>query len=105
MVPSIGRRHLPDTLGTVNHLHWRDRPGIAHFGPASWQSRLLALLTAIFVRPVLATLTALGMLINRFRPHALQQARLDVIDKPLRVVPALPGPFSACPVAQFPVAG
>jgi monoterpene epsilon-lactone hydrolase len=49
------------------------------------------LLTAVFVRPVLATLTALGLLINRFYPDALQQARLDVIDKPLRAVPPLPG--------------
>lgn len=49
------------------------------------------MLTAIFVRPVLATLTVLGMVINRFRPDALQQARLDVIDKLLRAVPPLPG--------------
>jgi epsilon-lactone hydrolase len=49
------------------------------------------LLTAIFMRPVLATQTVFGLVINRFRPDAMQQARLDVINKPLRVVPALPG--------------
>jgi monoterpene epsilon-lactone hydrolase len=31
------------------------------------------------------------MVIDRFRPDALQRARLDVIDKPLRALPALPG--------------
>jgi epsilon-lactone hydrolase len=70
---------------------WPDRPTTAHFGPASWQSSLLALLSAIFVRPVLAALTLLGLIVNRFRPEAMQRARLDVIDKPLRVIPALPG--------------
>jgi monoterpene epsilon-lactone hydrolase len=76
----------------VMHLvDWRYRPTVAHFGPASRRSRLLALLTAIFVRPVLAILTVVGMIINRFHPDALQRVRLDVIDKPLRVVPALPG--------------
>jgi epsilon-lactone hydrolase len=75
----------------VNPLGWRDRPGIAHFGPASWQAHLLALLSAIFVRPVLATLTVIGMVINRCRPDALQRAHLDVIDKPMRVMPTLPG--------------
>jgi acetyl esterase/lipase len=74
----------------VNSLDWRDRPATAHFGPASWQSHLLALLSAVFVRPVLATLTVIGLVINRFRPDVLQRARLDVIDKPLRAVPALP---------------
>jgi len=75
----------------VNPVDWRYRPKVAHFGPASKRSRLLALLTAIFVRPVLATLTVIGMIINRFHPEAVQRARLDVIDKPLRVVPTLPG--------------
>ena len=72
-------------------VDWHHQPALANFGPASWQSRLLALLTAIFVRPVLATLTIIGMLINRLHPDALQRARLDVIDKPLGVVPTLPG--------------
>jgi epsilon-lactone hydrolase len=75
----------------VNSLDWRDRPGTAHFGPASWQARLLAVLSAIFVRPVLATLTIIGMIVNRVRPEAVQRARLDMIDRPLRVIPALPG--------------
>ncbi len=70
---------------------WPDRPTTAHFGPASWQSSLLALLSAIFVRPVLGALTIIGLIVNRFRPEAMQRARLDVIDKPLRVIPALPG--------------
>jgi monoterpene epsilon-lactone hydrolase len=73
----------------VNLVDWRYRPKIEHFGPACRWSHLLALLTAIFVRPVLATLTVIGMIINRFRPDLLQRVRLDVIDKPLRVVPAL----------------
>ncbi|MGE2817446.1 alpha/beta hydrolase [Mycobacterium heidelbergense] len=67
------------------------KPHVAHFGPASWQSRLLALLAAIFVRPVLLALTIMGLIVNRLRPDALQRARLDVIDKPLSVVPALAG--------------
>jgi epsilon-lactone hydrolase len=75
----------------VNLLHWRDRPATAHFGPATWQARLLAVLSAIFVRPLLATLTIIGMIVNRFWPDTMQQARLDVIDKPLRVIRALPG--------------
>lgn len=78
-------------ISAVDPIDWRYRPAIAHFGPASWQSRLLAVLTAIFVRPVLAALTVIGRLINRFHPAALQRARLDVIDKPLRVLRALPG--------------
>jgi hypothetical protein len=36
-------------------------------------------------------LTIIGVIINRFRPDAMQRARLDVIDKPLRVIKALPG--------------
>ncbi len=75
----------------MHALDWDRQPGITHFGPASWQSHLLALLTAIFIRPVLVTLTIIGMVVNRMHPDALQRARLDVIDKPLRVVPALPG--------------
>ena len=64
---------------------------MAHFGPASWQSSVFALLTAIFVRPVLGALTVLGLVVNRFRPDALQRARLDGIDGPLRLIPPLPG--------------
>ncbi|OMC08433.1 esterase [Mycobacterium sp. SP-6446] len=72
-------------------VDWSRQPEVAHFGPASKRSRLLAALTAISVRPVLAALTIVGMIINRWRPEVLQRARLDVIDRPLRVVPALPG--------------
>jgi epsilon-lactone hydrolase len=75
----------------MNSPDWRDRPATAHFGPASWQSSLLAVLSAIFVRPLLAALTIIGLIVNRFLPEAMQRARLDVIDKPLRVIPALPG--------------
>jgi monoterpene epsilon-lactone hydrolase len=82
---------LPDTLSTVNSPDWCDRPEMAHFGPASWQSSVLALLTAIFVRPVLGALTVIGLVVNRFRPDALQRARLDGIDGPLRLIPPLPG--------------
>jgi epsilon-lactone hydrolase len=64
---------------------------MAHFGPASWQSSVLALLTAIFVRPVLGALTIIGLVVNRFRPDALQRARLDGIDGPLRLIRPLPG--------------
>ena len=82
---------LPDTLSTVNSPDWCDRPEMAHFGPASWQSSVLALLTAIFVRPVLGALTVIGLVVNRFRPDALQAARLDGIDGPLRLIPPLRG--------------
>ena len=46
--------------------------------------------SAIFVRPVLATLTVIGIVINRLTPDTLQRARLDVIDRPLRLIPPLP---------------
>ena len=82
---------LPDTLSTVNSPDWCDRPKTAHFGPASWQSSVLALLTAIFVRPVLGALTLIGLVVNRFRPDALQRARLDGIDRPLGLIPPVPG--------------
>ncbi|OHV04290.1 alpha/beta hydrolase [Mycobacterium talmoniae] len=75
----------------MNLPDWEDRPATAHYGPACWQSRMLGTLTAIFVRPVLGALTLIGLVINRIRPDLLQRARLDVIDKPLRVVPPLPG--------------
>lgn len=72
-------------------LGWRERPATKHFGPASWQSRLLAVLTAIFIRPVLAGLTLLGLVINRLRPDTLQRVRLDGIDGPLKLIRPLPG--------------
>ena len=87
---TVGNARLPDTLGTVNSLDWADRPETSHFGPASWQSSMLALLTAVFVRPVLAILTVIGIVINRLSPHTLQRARLDGIDRPLRLIPPLP---------------
>lgn len=61
------------------------------FGPACWQSRLLGTITALTLRPVLGVLTLLGLMVNRLRPDALQRARLDVIDRPLRIIRALPG--------------
>jgi epsilon-lactone hydrolase len=88
---TVVNAQLPDTLSTVNSPDWCDRPEVAHFGPASWQSSVLALLTAIFVRPVLGALTVIGLVVNRFRPDALQRARLDGIDGPLRLIPPLPG--------------
>lgn len=78
-------------MGTVNLLEWRDRPATVSFGPASWQSRLLGVLTALTLRPVLGLLTAIGLLINRFWPAGLQRAHLDIIDRPLRLIRALPG--------------
>lgn len=82
---------VPDTLSTVNSLEWSERPETAHFGPASWQSSVLALLTAIFVRPVLAVLTVLGMAVNRVSPATLQRVRLDGIDTALKFIKPLPG--------------
>jgi epsilon-lactone hydrolase len=82
---------LTDTLSTVNSLDWRERPETAHFGPASWQSALLSLLTAIFVRPVLGALTLLGLAVNRISPGLLQRGRFDGIDRPLGLIPPLPG--------------
>lgn len=75
----------------MNLTEWPDRPGTVSFGPASWQSRTLGVLTALTLRPVLGVLTYLGLVINRFWPAALQRVRLDVIDRPLRVIRALPG--------------
>ena len=82
---------LTDTLSTVNSLDWRERPETTHFGPASWQSSVLSLLTAIFVRPVLAALTLLGLAVNRLSPGLLQRGRFDGIDRPLGLIPPLPG--------------
>lgn len=75
----------------MNSIDWPERPETAHFGPSSWQGSVLALLTAIFFRPVLAALTVLGMIVNRISPATLQRVRLDGIDGPLRVIPPLPG--------------
>lgn len=75
----------------MNPHDWLHRPDTAHFGPASWQSGVLALLTAIFVRPVLGALTVVGMVVNRVNPDLLQRARLDAIDRPLGVIPPLAG--------------
>ena len=52
---------------------------------------MLSAASAIFVKPVIAVLTLIGMVVNRVRPDLLQRARLDVIDRPLRVIPPLPG--------------
>lgn len=78
-------------MGTVNLPEWRDRPAAEQFGPASRQSLLLNLLTAVFLRPVLGALTLIGHVVNKAWPAGLQRAHLDVIDRPLRVIRALPG--------------
>ncbi|HTM83317.1 MAG TPA: alpha/beta hydrolase [Mycobacterium sp.] len=75
----------------MNSLDWRSRPGTVHFGPAAWQSRALGVLTAVFVRPLLGLLTLVGLAVNRIAPRAMQRARLDIIDRPLRIIPPLPG--------------
>ena len=78
-------------MGTVNLQMWRDRPTTVSFGPASWQSRALGVLTALTLRPVLGLLTLIGLLVNRIWPAGLQRAHLDVIDRPLRLIRPLPG--------------
>ncbi len=75
----------------MNLLEWRDRPSTVQFGPASWQTRLLNVLAAIFLRPVLGVLTVLGLVINRISPAVLQRTRLDVIDAPMRLLRPLRG--------------
>ncbi len=85
------RAQLPDTLSTVNSLDWRERPETAHFGPASWQSTVHAVLNSIYVRPVLATLTLLGIVVNRISPDTLQRVRLDGIDGSMKFIRPLPG--------------
>lgn len=75
----------------MNSPEWRDRPAQTFFGPASWQARLLAVSAAIVLRTSIAVLTVIGMVVNRFWPAALQRARLDLIDLPLRYIHALPG--------------
>ena len=66
----------------MNSVQWARRPAEAHFGPAAWQSKVLSAASAIFVKPVIAVLTLIGMVVNRVRPDLLQRARLDVIDRP-----------------------
>ena len=75
----------------MNSLDWRERPETSHFGPASWQSGVLSLLTAIFVRPLLGALTLLGLMVNRLSPDTLQRVRLDGIDGPLNFIKPLAG--------------
>lgn len=75
----------------MNSLDWAHRPTDLEFGPASWQSRLLGWLTAVFVRPVIALLTLIGLAVNRISPDLVQRGRYDLIDRPLRVFRPLPG--------------
>lgn len=75
----------------MNSADWTHRPPDIEFGPAAWQSQLLGGLTAVFVRPVIALLTAIGMVVNRFRPDWVQRGHYDIIDRPLRVFRPLPG--------------
>lgn len=64
---------------------------------------MLAVIAAVFLRTSIAVLTLIGMVVNRFWPDALQRARLDLIDLPLRYLRALPGtevtalPLTDCP--------
>lgn len=90
-MPVFACRELPGTLGTVNVREWDDRPMTTHFGPASWQSRVLGVLTALTLRPVLGLATLIGLFVNRIWPAGVQRAHLDVIDRPLRAISALPG--------------
>ena len=75
----------------MNSLDWTHRPTDLEFGPAAWQSRLLGGLTAVFVRPVIALLTLVGMVVNRIRPALVQRGRYDIIDPAFRVFRPLPG--------------
>ena len=70
---------------------WRDRPETSHFGPASWQSSPARPADRDLRAAGAGHLEVIGLVVNRLRPEALQRARLDVIDRPLRVIPALPG--------------
>lgn len=63
---------------------------MAQFGPVCWQSRVLGALTGVFVRPVLALLTGIGIMLGRFAPRLLQRVRLDVLAEPPGVPPPLP---------------
>lgn len=58
----------------------------------------MAALARVFLRPSIAVLTLVGIVVNRFWPAALQRARLDVIDAPMRVIRPLPG-TAVTPVA------
>jgi acetyl esterase/lipase len=51
---------------------WSSRPTVAHFGPASWQSELLAILSAIFVKPVI------GLLVNGTLPPPTMPPEADL---------------------------
>mgnify|MGYP000222723863 CR=1 FL=1 len=75
----------------MNSLDWTHRPSDIQFGPSTWQGRLLGALTAVTVRPVIAVLTLIGLVVNRFRPALVQKGRYDVIDRPLRIIRPLPG--------------
>ncbi|WP_420110351.1 alpha/beta hydrolase [Mycolicibacter arupensis] len=75
----------------MNFLEWPERPAQTHFGPASWQARLLGVAAAVFLRTSIAALTLIGIAVNRLWPAALQRARLDLIDQPMRYIRALPG--------------
>ena len=81
----------------MNSLDWTHRPTDLEFGPAAWQSRLLGGLTAVFVRPVIALLTLIGMVVNRFSPELVQKGRYDIIDGPFRAFRALPGTVVTLP--------
>ncbi|MCF6390449.1 alpha/beta hydrolase [Mycobacterium sp. MBM] len=87
----------------MNLHEWRDRPSTVSFGPASWQSRALGVLSYLTLRPVLAVLTILGLIVNRLWPAGLQRAHLEIIDRPLRLIRPLPGtvvtpePLPHCP--------
>lgn len=75
----------------MNTPEWRGRPAQTYFGPASRQARLLAVAAAILLRTSITLLTVVGVVVNRIWPAGLQRARLDLIDKPLRVIRPLPG--------------
>lgn len=94
------------TLGAVNPLDWPDQPGVAQVGPACWQSRALAVLAVLFARPLVLLSTVLAMLLNRVAPRVLHRAAFGAIDRPLRLLPALPQtsvtrvPLPDCPAER-----
>lgn len=49
------------------------------------------MLSYLTLRPLLAVLTVIGLIINRLWPAGLQRAHLDIIDRPLRLIRPLPG--------------
>ena len=75
----------------MNSLDWPHRPTDVQFGPIAWQGRLLGGLTSMTVRPVIAVLTLIGLVVNRIRPALVQKGHYDIIDRPLRVIRPLPG--------------